>query len=168
MWLSADSLAATKRWLGQPPHSTFNWWNVSLASDACSEVSWNTKHSWIAVYKPKVSTLSIYLTLKAMGSFNLISICFLLPPFSSYFGLDTTLFLFLSRRKPIFSSNSFFLLACVHPLNTNTWAVFVSLALYWVTSHVCAVCLMEMLCRKRPCGSHEYMCIRNGILVSSP
>lgn len=30
------------------------------------------------------------------------------------------------------------------------------------------VCLMEMLCRKRPCGSLEYVYIRNGILVSSP
>lgn len=44
-----------------------------------------------------------------------------------------------------------FMLACIHPLYMNTWAAFVSLALYQVTRHGYAVCLMEMLCRKRPC-----------------
>lgn len=43
------------------------------------------------------------------------------------------------------------MLACVHPLYMNTWEAFVSLALYQVTGHGCAVCLMEMLCRNRPC-----------------
>lgn len=41
-----------------------------------------------------------------------------------------------------------FMLACIH---LYTWAAFVSLAQYQVSRHGCAVCLMEMLCRKRPC-----------------
>lgn len=31
MWTSAVGLAAVKRRLGVPLHSTVNWWNVSLA-----------------------------------------------------------------------------------------------------------------------------------------
>lgn len=40
------------------------------------------------------------------------------------------------------------MLACVHPLNMNTLAAFVSVALYQVTKQGCTVCLIEMLCRK--------------------
>lgn len=73
-----------------------------------------------------------------------------------------------SRREPQCSPQSTFKLACVHALYMNIWAAFVSLALDQVTRHGCTVCLMEILCRKRPCGSLEYVYIRNGILVSSP
>lgn len=41
-----------------------------------------------------------------------------------------------------------FMLACIHPLYMSCLCF---PALYQVTRHGCAVCLMEMLCRKRPC-----------------
>ncbi len=129
---------------------------------------------------PKISTLYVFshsydLALKVVSSFNLISVCFsVTPTLIGFLSSDMATATPLSGSCPLAEENhsvllqQLFMLACVHPLYMNTWAAFVSLLLYQVTRHGCAVCLMEMLCRKRPCGSLEYMYIRNGILVSSP
>lgn len=87
MWISAVGRAAMKRWLGILLHSSVNWWNVSLAWKACTELTWNTQHRWIAIFSTSqmfqhllffrsVFTISPI----AMSSFNLICLFSVTPP----------------------------------------------------------------------------------------
>lgn len=136
---------------------------------------YNTAGLLVSLQAECFSTLGFILSCKVTSSFNLILVLFFWYT-NPYWFLElrhgdchpAVWKLSFSRRKPHCSPQQLFMLACVHPLYMNTWAAFVSQALYQVTRHGCTVCLMEMLCRKRPCGSLEYMYIRNGILVSSP
>lgn len=154
MWISAVGRTAMKRWLGILLHSSVNWWNVSLAWKACTELTWNTQHRWIAVFSTcqmfqhflffrSVFTIASIVT----SSFNLISVCFQFhPPFIGFFSRDMATATPLSGSCPLVEENhsvllqQLFMLACFHPLYMNTWAAFVSLALYQVTRHGC-VCV---------------------------
>lgn len=123
--LAFVGLTAMKRWLGIPSHSTVNWWNISLA--------WNltissTSHTLFSAEHLPCS--------KVTPPFSLLLISFFdAPPVISYFSVDmatataTVLFL-LGQKKRSVLFQQLFMLASVHPVYMNTWAVFVSLGLY--------------------------------------